>query len=248
MRKVSLAAQIGFVSAVMAITAIAVYMVCFFAVLIVNPLTMWSTFDAYVAQQQIYNQSFKYVAQATMMVFPLLYLLMVNCIHDQTPCTQSALTRAAMMFALGFALLAGMHYWVQISAVRLNLNKGTTEGLIQFIQAKPDSALSAINMLGWTVFFGLSQLMLAPALSGRCLKRALQLVLIVNGVNCLLGSLGYLLDNALWVGLTMNLVMGGCMLALSVLFAMHFRRLGRSPHHPTTAYHPSLAQTGAATR
>lgn len=248
MRKVSLTAQIGFVSAIMAITAIAVYMVCFFAILVVNPITVWSTFDAYLAQQRAYNQSFIYAAQATMLLFPLLYLLMVNCVHDQTPVTQSVLTRAACALALGFAVLAGMHYWVQISAVRLNLNKGTTDGLIQFIQAKPDSALAAINMLGWTVFFGLSQLTLAPAISGRRLNRALRLVLVVNGVNCLLGGVGYLLDNALWVGVTMNLVMGGCMLALSVLFAVHFRRLGRSPDHPTTAYQPSPAQTGAASR
>jgi tellurite resistance protein TehA-like permease len=105
MQKVSLAAQIGFVSAIMAITAITVYMVCFFAILVVNPLTVWSTFDAYLAQQRAYNRSFIYLAQATMLLFPLVYLLMVNCVHDRTPITQSVLTRAATMFAFGFALL-----------------------------------------------------------------------------------------------------------------------------------------------
>jgi hypothetical protein len=226
MRKVSLSAQIGHVSAIMALTAIAVYMLCFFAILVVNPLTLWSDFASYVAQQRTGNQAFKYVAQATMLLFPLLYALIVNSVHDATTADKHALTRAAIAFAVGFAVLVGMHYWVQISAVRLNLSKGTTDGLIQFIQAKPDSAMAAINMLGWTVFFGLSQLMLAPVFSadaGR-LQRALRVALVLNGVNCLLGGVGYLLDNAVWVGLTMNIVMGGFMAALGVLFVAFFHR------------------------
>jgi hypothetical protein len=113
---------------------------------------------------------------------------------------------------------------VQISAVRLNLNRDTTDSLVQFIQAMPDSAMAAINMLGWTLFFGLSQLLLAPvfAVGRRRLRRTLRAVMAFSGVNCLLGGVGYLLDNAISVGLTMNLIMGGCMLALSALFASFF--------------------------
>ena len=224
MKKVSLAAQVGQVSAIMAITAITVYMLSFFAILIVNPLYLWSDFTSYLAYQQQHPQAFKHVAQATMLLYPLLYLLMLNSALDTRPIDKQFVLRAGLQFALGFAVLAGMHYWVQITAVRMNLEKGTPDGLLQFIQAKPDSAMSAINMLGWTVFYGLSSLFAAPAFSAGKVERALRWIFIVNGANCLIGGIAYLLDATLIVAVTMNLVMGGCMLAISVLMLLHFRR------------------------
>lgn len=224
MKKVSLSAQIGYVSAIMAITAITVYMLSFFAILIVNPLYIWSDFSSYLAYQQQHPQLFKNIAQATMLLFPLLYLLMLNSALDTRPIEAQAAMRAGLLFALGFAVLVGMHYWVQISAVRLNIDKGTPDGLLQFIQAKPDSAMSAINMLGWTVFYGLSSLMAAPAFRGIKIENTLRWALIINGVNCLIGGIAYLLDATLVVGVTMNLVLGGCMLAISVLMLIVFRR------------------------
>jgi len=226
MKKISLAAQVGNVSAIMAITAITVYMLSFFAILIINPLYVWTDFSRFLAYQQQHPQSFKYIAQATMLLYPMLYLLMVNSALDTRPINKQFALRVALLFGLGFAVLAGMHYWVQITAVRMNLDKGTPDGLMQFIQAKPDSVMSAINMLGWTVFYGVSSLMAAPAFSGNKIERALRFALIINGVNCLIGGIAFLLDATLVVAVTMNLVLGGCMLAISLLMLLHFRTQG----------------------
>jgi len=223
MKKISLAAQIGNVSAVMAITAITVYMLSFFAILIINPLYVWSDFTHFLAYQQQHPQAYKYIAQATMLLFPLLYVLMLNSALDTRPIDTQFAMRAALLFALGFAVLAGMHYWVQITTVRMNVDKGTPDGLLQFIQAKPDSAMAAINMLGWTLFYGMSSLMAAPAFNGNKLERALRWAFIINGANCIIGGIAYLLDVTLVVAVTMNLVLGGCMLAISILMLMHFR-------------------------
>ncbi len=223
MKNISLSAQIGYVSALMAITAITVYMLSFFAILIVNPLYIWSDFSSYLAYQQQNPQAFKHIAQATMLLFPLLFLLMLNSALDTRPVEAQSMMRAGLLFALGFAVLAGMHYWVQITAVRLNIDKGMPDELLQFIQAKPDSAMAAINMLGWTVFYGLSSLLAAPAFRGSKVENALRWVFIINGVNCLIGGVAYVLDATLVVGVTMNLVLGGCMLAISVLMLLHFR-------------------------
>lgn len=51
-----------------------------------------------------------------------------------------------------FATLIGVNYFVQISAVRFNLQMGQFAGLEQVLQANPLSAMSAINMLGFTLF------------------------------------------------------------------------------------------------
>jgi len=223
MKKISLAAQIGNMSAIMAITAITVYMLSFFAILIVNPLYVWSDFTHFLAYQQQHPQSFKYIAQAMMLIFPLLYLLMLNSALDTRPIDMQFAMRAALLLALGFAVLAGMHYWVQITAVRMNIDKGTPDGLLQFIQAKPDSAMAAINMLGWTLFYGLSSLFAAPAFNAGKVDRALRWAFVINGVNCLVGGIAYMLDMTMIVAVSMNLVLGGCMLAISILMLMHFR-------------------------
>ncbi len=46
-----------------------------------------------------------------------------------------------------FFVLIGINYFIQISAVRLQIKAGQTNGLGQFIQANPVSVFSAINML-----------------------------------------------------------------------------------------------------
>lgn len=224
MKKISLAAQIGSVSALMAIIAITVYMLSFFAILIVNPLYIWTDFASYLAYQQQHPQMFKYLAQATMLLYPLLFVLMLNSAWDTRPIETHTMMRGALLFGVGFAVLVSMHYWVQITAVRMNINAGTPDGLLQFIQAKPDSAMSAINLLGWTLFYGVSSLLAAPAFSGSRIENALRWAFIINGANGIIGGIAYLLGLTLLVGVTMNLVLGGCMLAISVLMLMLFRR------------------------
>lgn len=224
MKKISLAAQIGSVSALMAITAITVYMLSLFAILVVNPLYVWSDFSSYLAYQQQHPQLFKYLAQAMMLLYPLMFVLMLNSALDTRPIDTHTAMRAALLFALGFAVLVAMHYWVQITAVRMNIDVGTPDDLLQFIQAKPNSAMSAINLLGWTVFYSLSSLLAAPAFSGNRIENALRWAFVINGVNGLIGGIAYLLDLTFIVGVTMNLVLGGCMLAISVLMLLLFRR------------------------
>jgi hypothetical protein len=48
----------------------------------------------------------------------------------------------------------------------LQIEEGITEGLSQFVQSFPISGIAAINMLGWTVFFGLSSIFVGFAFSG----------------------------------------------------------------------------------
>lgn len=58
------------------------------------------------------------------------------------------LARIGIDFGLAFAVLTGINYFVQLSAVRLSLLKGELQGLEQIVQANPISGISAINMLG----------------------------------------------------------------------------------------------------
>jgi len=218
------AARLGFWSSFFGAFAFVVFTACFVAIAIVNPLFLWSDLPAYLAYTQQHNQTLKYVAQTCMLLFCPLYVLIVNSIYEYAKPEQKTLARAALAFAIIFATLTSLHYFVQVTAVRWSVERGQLEGILQFLQSKPDSVSAAINMLGWTLFFGLSSLLIAPVFSGDKLSKAIRILLIVNGIFCLLAGIGYGLDWTVLVFLTINLGMGGTVLAFTVLLCFFFRR------------------------
>jgi hypothetical protein len=124
-----------------------------------------------------------------------------------------------------FAVLVGGFYFVQLSAVRLSVLKEQWDGLEQIVQANPYSALSALNMLGWTLFFGLSSLFVAPAFSGGKLARLIRWLFVINGIMCLLGGIGYALEITTLVFFTINFGMGGAVTILTIALCFWFKRV-----------------------
>jgi hypothetical protein len=219
-----LSVKIGFWSSLGGAILFLVFTVCFVAVAIVNPPFTWTNLSDYAASTQVFNQSFKFVAQTAMLLFTPLYILIMSSIHDFAPAEQKPLTRAALIFSTIFATLAGMSYFVQITTVRLNLSKGHLEGIEQFVQSRPDAAITAINMLGWTLFLGLSSLFVAPVFIEGKLGKTIRFLFFLNGVICLLAGFGFVIDNILLIYLTINLGMGGIVTAITVLLSFFFRR------------------------
>ena len=100
-----------------------------------------------------------------MLLFGPFYLVTLNSLHDLAAPNHKTLTRLSLIFGALFTVLIAAHYFVQISAVRLQVAHGQTAGLEQFVQANAYGGLPAINMLGWSLFFGLSSLFTAPVFS-----------------------------------------------------------------------------------
>lgn len=221
------ALKLGFWSALLAAVTFLVFTVCFVAVFIVNPPFTWTDLAGYVDYVQHSNQTFKVVAQLSMLLFAPLYVILLNSIHELASEDKQVLSRLALVFGALFALLVGLFYFVQVTAVRWNVDRGTLQGIEQFIQSKPDAALAAANMLGWTLFFGLSSLFVAPVFTGRRLAGAIRVLFILNGIFCLLAGIGFVLDIALLVFVTINLGMGAAMTAATIMLAVYFRRLAR---------------------
>jgi len=125
------------------------------------------------------------------------------------------------------ALAVGIHYFVQLSAVRLNLLAGKTEGLQHFVQANPYSILSAVNMLGWSIFLGLASLFVAPTFSVARPERVIRIAFLVNGLFCLAGGIGYVWEITWLVFVTTTLGMGAAVLVGTAALARWFRRLDK---------------------
>jgi len=97
---------------------------------------------------------------------------------------------------------------------------------LQFVQEYPISGMAAINMLGWTLFLGLSSLFAALVFSGRGFRRLIRYALLSNATICLLGGVAHVLDITFLVFLTMNLAMGLAFFLALIGLVVHFRRGG----------------------
>ncbi|HSD82756.1 MAG TPA: hypothetical protein VLG46_02800 [Anaerolineae bacterium] len=222
-----LATRLGFWSALLAAATFLIFTVCFIAVFLNPPLFIWTNFADYVASARNNQQFFKSIAQLAMLLFAPLYVMLVNSLHELAPSEKKVATRLSLSFGLLFAVLVGGFYFVQLSAVRLSVAKDQFAGLEQIVQANPYSALSALNMLGWTLFFGLSSLFVAPVFSGSKLAKAIRWLFVINGMMCLLGGLGYALEITTLVFFTINFGMGGAVTLFTIALCVYFRRMER---------------------
>ena len=231
----AVSAKLGFWSSFGGAVAFLLFTVCFIAIAMISPPLIWTNLADYVASTLQYNQVFKYIAQTAMLLFGPLYVLMLSSLHDFASTEKKPLTRAALAFGLVFATLVSLSYFVQLSAVRLNVDKGHTEGIELFIQSRPDSVITAINMLGWTLFMGLSSLFVAPVFSDSKLEKALTILFSLNGAICLLAGIGYVIDNIALVFLTITFGMGGTVTVITILLCFFFDRKRKIKEQPSLA-------------
>lgn len=219
--------QLGYWSSVSIAALFVIFTACFIAIAATQPLFRWTTLADYVAYATTRDQFFQNLARLTMLLFGPAYVILVASIHDRTSDEMRLGTLLALCFSVIFAALTGIHYFIQLSAVRLSLAHGDLQGLDQIVQANPSSALSAINMLGWTLFLGLSSIFVAQVFSVSRIERAIRIAFLFNGICCLLGGIGYALDITALVFVTINLGMGGAVLIAAILLSVWFKRLER---------------------
>jgi hypothetical protein len=224
-----LTVSIGFWAAALAALAMIVFALSFVTLTINTPVfTTWTGLADYVQYATSNNLFWQQLARFMSLLFAPLFLFAVNAVHDMTRPEERILTRIALSCAVIFATLVGVHYFVQLSTVRLQIAAGDTAGLEQFVQANPTSAIMAINMLGWTLFLGLASLFIAPVFRGDRLQRLIRVAFVVNGITCLLGGVGFVLQIIALIYVTMNLLMGGAVTLAMVALALYFRRLARA--------------------
>ena len=106
--------------------------------------------------------------------------------------------------------------------------KEQTEGIEHFLQANPISIMSAVNMLGWTLFLGLSSFFIAPVFSRDKLQRVLKITFIINGISCILSGIGYVFQIDIITFLFMNLGMGGAVTVMSITASIFFKKQYKS--------------------
>jgi hypothetical protein len=219
--KHSLAAyRLGFVSSLTLGALFVLYIFCFVGILGHGPLFVWTNLQDFIAYSASHDQTLKYLAYGGMLVFCAAWVVLCQCIGEAAGADRKLYARVGAAFGALFALASGSNYFVQLTAVRLNLMNGTTAGLEQWVMGNPLSAIAAVNMLGWTVLLGLSSLFLALAFDEKA--RAARFSLLANGVVCLIAAVGFVLNNTILIAICMYPLLGGAVLFLSVSLSVLF--------------------------
>ena len=144
------------------------------------------------------------------------FVMLMACVHEYSPAGKKSFSRLGLLFSLGYAVLIGFNYYMQLTLV--------TKGLYADVFAMDDSKsiMWVIEALGYG-FMGLSTLFASWSFGRNRLEQAIRWLFIVNGVLGIGGIIG------LAIGLNMRILYGGLiawdvvMPAASVLLAIMFR-------------------------
>ena len=216
--------KLGFIMSLTALFSFIIYTFCFVTILFVNEPFSWTGLQQFIAYETSSVSWLKYVGMGCMIVYVCAFLIITQCVKEGIAKNKKVFASVASVFSTAFCVCVSIGYFVQITSTRLQIQSGSTDGLIQFTQSYNLSAINGINMLGWTIFYGLASLALAVALRKTASTRGLQIAFIVNTVIMFTGFIGYLFNSFIILLFTMNLGLGGAGLFIIICFMSFFKK------------------------
>ena len=147
-----------------------------------------------------------------------LFIVLMTCIHDYARIQKKTFSRLGMLFTVGYAVLIGFNYFMQLTLVRQGLYT------VEFDMNDPKSIMWVIEILGYG-FMGLATFFASWVLTSGKLENAVRWLFITNGLIGIGGIVGYAL------GLSINIMYGGLVLwdiimpISSILLAILFKRV-----------------------
>jgi hypothetical protein len=220
--------KIGYWSALLLIVSFAAWIVCFTAIALTSPLFLWTNLQDYLNFTQSHSQVFQNIAKCFMLLFGPLFVLFINGFYEYATEQKKTYVRISLLFATAFAILSSLHYFVQLSAVRLNIAHGDTSALEQFVQANPNSFMTAADMTAWTLFLGLSAVFIVPVFNGDRLSKVIRYAFLATGLSCFLGGIGYVFQIDVMTFFFINIGTGGALMTASIASLRLFNRLRTS--------------------
>lgn len=220
--------NLGFWTAIICLLSFIVWIIAFVGIAVISPLFQWTDLNDYIQFTKSNSQFFQYLAKSFMIIFALSYLILTLVFNEFSKNEKKIFSKIAVLFGIMFSLLATIHYFVQISAVRFAFQLNEFEGIEHFLQAKPTSVLSSVNMLGWTLFLGLSSLFLFFSFKTKEITKGIKTGFLINAISCLLAGFGFLFQIDFITFLFINLGLGAGMLILTISTSRYFIKLKRN--------------------
>jgi len=215
--------KIGFWSCILFALSGVGYAFGMVALLLAFPIPQWRGVSETISTFSQSYIHFYSLCQTMAFISAPLFIVMLCCIHEYASDARKILTRISICFGIIFTVLSSMNYFVQFSVVRLSILKGQFEGLEQFVQWNPNSAFYSLNLLGWTLFLGLSSFFIAPIFLKEKKGNLIKWLLILNGITCVLGTVAVVFEIMIYLAIY-PLLMTVLITTASVLVGMVFRR------------------------
>lgn len=111
----------------------------------------------------------------------LAFVVLAAALHQLAPAERAAFSQSALAFAIVYATLTGLVYFVQLTLVAPRMASGDVAGLEPFLFLPYRSFLFAVDLLGYSMM-SLATLFAAFALPGERKARSARLALLANGL------------------------------------------------------------------
>lgn len=198
------------------------YLAGYLALLAIYPMKPWVDIKTFASE--LGTAYFNALTGLQVLAFlqALLVLVIAMAIHDYAPADKKILARLGTAFALAFAVLSSMHYYIQWVGVRQSILRNDLAGLGLFVQFNFDSPVSAFNMLGWMFFYGLTTLVLAPLFKRGRLEAWIRWAFGINGIGCILSAV-LLAFGLKWIYLVWTLLISVTWFAYPLLGVFFYR-------------------------
>ena len=190
--------------------------------------TTWACVPApYVDVAQFIPGDYLWLIPGLLLV-PMFVVLMA-AIHAYAPEPRRIFSGIGLAFAVAYAVVIGVDYFVQFTVVIPSLQAGETEGLSLFTQYNPHGLFIAGEALGYLAM-SLALLFAAPVFAGGRIERAIRSVFVGGFVLAVAAFIGFWIVGGDLIAfevsvLSINWIV---LIASGALLAVVFRRAGRS--------------------
>jgi hypothetical protein len=124
-----------------------------------------------------------------LLLVPIFVVLMAS-IHAYAPEPRRIFSRVGLAFAIAYAVVIGVDYFVQFAVVIPSLQNGETEGLPLFTQYNPHGLFIAGEALGYLTMSG-ALVFAAPVFAGGRIERGIRWLFVAGHLLAVVAFVGF---------------------------------------------------------
>lgn len=153
------------------------------------------------------------------------FVVLMGCVHHLAPRERRIWSQTGLTFAIMYATLICMNYFVQLTLVAPGLYRGSIADHVRpFLFHVFNSFTYSVDLLGYS-FMSLSTLFAAFVFTGPGVERTARRFMIANGVILPFIALQTFYHPMIWVASLWAITLPGSTIALAVLFRRKLRGL-----------------------
>lgn len=223
----SLSIKIGFWSALLFTLSAVAYGASAGIFFSIYPMPVWTDIHAYACFMNSSSQKLFSLCQAMAFLAGPLFILLLCSIHDFAQEEKKILTRIGLCLSTIFVTLASMCYFVQFTILPQSIASGQLGGLDQLVELNTLSFMTAMVVLGWGMFFGLTTLFIAPVFCRGKLQKVIKWSLVFTGAFCILDAAGFMFQSTM-LSIVSTMIFNTTMIVACIALCILFKRLEHS--------------------